>query len=411
MKPSRTILSLFFAVAVCGACGEASPPTKTVTSPPNATEIPLTIVPITVTSELTVSPTSSPISTLPSAVLPICQVSDVIELGGLTLAFVANWDGDWEIYTIQADGTGLVQVTDNATSETNPKWSPDGNQLAFVNDFTQMPRLMIYNADGSSSSIIAPDLEVTSDVVWSPVGDTIIFRSVDDLYGVNVNSGAFVNLTLGASFAPGLPSFSPDGARMVIEVNMLEGTPRHRLFTLKVDGTDLTELSFPDGDAYTPSWHPSKNEVLFKGVVLGEGVDLYLASLDGVIQDLAVNPDYRATQPTWSPNGTMIAYIVPDTIRKDEGPSLGKHMLRVLTENGTNDIPILLPPEGEDDELVIAGYTWGPDSRHIAYTDRILVVGGSNIINLYILDICDGISTLIVEDIADLVTPSWRPLP
>ena len=236
-----------------GACGKVSPPATIVTSIPQATRLPTTIAPSTLTSMPVVLPTSSPISTLPSAVLPTCQVSDVIELGKLTLAFVANWDGDWEIYTIQADGTGLVKVTDNDTSETDPKWSPDGRQLAFVNDFTQAPRLMISNADGSSNSIIAPDLEVTSDVVWSPVGDTIIFRSVDDLYAVNVNSGEFVNLTLGASFAPGLPSFSPDGDEMVIEVNMLEGTPRHRLYTLRMDGSDLNELSFPDGDAFTPS--------------------------------------------------------------------------------------------------------------------------------------------------------------
>ena len=327
----------------------------------------------------------------------------------MTLAFVANWDGDWEIYTIQADGTGLVKVTDNDTSETNPKWSPDGRQLAFVNDFTQTPRLMISNADGSSSSIIAPDLEVTSDVVWSPVGDTIIFRSVDDLYAVNVNSGEFVNLTLGASFAPGLPSFSPDGDEMVIEVNMLEGTPRHRLYTLRMDGSDLNELSFPDGDAFTPTWHPSKEVVLFEGIVPDEGVGLYLASIDGVINKLPVDPKYHGSTPIWSPDGEMIVYVVTDSVPGEPG-SRARHSLHVATEDGNLDVPIIEPPEGGDIPLWIIEFIWAPDNRHIAYTTGTLI-SGNTIVDLNILDICEGTSTLIVEDIADLVPPSWRPLP
>jgi Tol biopolymer transport system component len=33
----------------------------------------------------------------------------------MELAFVADWDGDWEIYLIRADGTGLSQLTNNET--------------------------------------------------------------------------------------------------------------------------------------------------------------------------------------------------------------------------------------------------------------------------------------------------------
>jgi dipeptidyl aminopeptidase/acylaminoacyl peptidase len=409
MKPSRTILSLFLVIVVSGACGKISPPATTQTSIPQATRLPTIIAPSTLTSMPVVLPTSSPTATLPSAILPVCHDTNGIELEELTLAFIADWDGDDEIYLIQADGSGLFQVTDNTTHEDGPKWSPDGRQLAFVNDFVWNPRLMISNADGSNASIVAPDLEVSSDLVWSPTGETIVFRSFDDLYAVDVDSGAAVNLTSGANFGPGLPSFSHDGERMVFEVNMLEGTPRHRLFTVNVDGTDLEELSFLDGDAFTPTWHPSKEEVLFEGIVPDEGVGLYLVNFNDSISKLPVEPRYRGSTPLWSPDGEMIVYIVTDSAPGEPG-SRARHSLRVATEDGNLDIPVIEPPEGGEIALWIGEFVWAPDNRHIAYTTGSLI-GGSIVFDLQILDICGGTSTLVVEDIADFVTPSWRPLP
>ncbi len=41
-------------------------------------------------------------------------------------------DGSYGIFIINADGTGLVQVTDYAFAAQHPVWSPDGRKLAFT---------------------------------------------------------------------------------------------------------------------------------------------------------------------------------------------------------------------------------------------------------------------------------------
>lgn len=84
--------------------------------------------------------------------------------------------------------------------------------------------------------------------------------------------------------------------------------------------------------------------------------------------------------------------------------------MRVATEDGNLDVPVIEPPEGGEISLWIGEFVWAPDSRHIAYTTGALI-NGSIVFDLQILDICSGTSTLVVEDIADFVTPSWRPLP
>jgi TolB protein len=401
------MLPLGLAIA---ACAVASLPALTDTATPQATRTPVVIaspIPSATSEEL---PGQSPTPSPQSAALPVCRKPSDIEPSELTLAFLADWDGDFEVYFVQANGSELVQVTDNATSDNGPKWSPDGSQLALIDNFVWLPRLMVSDADGSNATIIAPEMEVSSDLVWSPTGRQIVFRSVHDLFAVDVVTGAAVNLTRGLT--ADLPSFSPDGDWMVIPASLPDsaGPPEHRLFTVRADGTELTELSFPIGEADWPTWHPVRDEILFQGEVQGQGVDLYVASLDGSTRSLGVDPEYFAARPTWSSDGTMIAYIVRNTIRRSDGSVLGKHSLRVISDNESIDVPVLLPPEGEDEGLVIADYLWAPDSRRIAYVNRIVEVG-RNQADLYALDICTGITTPAAHDIAGFDSPSFRPVP
>jgi Tol biopolymer transport system component len=51
---------------------------------------------------------------------------------GSQIAFVSDRDGNWEIYVINTDGTGLRRLTNNASRDGLPTWSPDGQWLAFV---------------------------------------------------------------------------------------------------------------------------------------------------------------------------------------------------------------------------------------------------------------------------------------
>lgn len=53
---------------------------------------------------------------------------------GNTVAFMSSRDGDWEIYSVNLDGTGLKQLTNNSASDGLPAWSPNGKNLAFVSN-------------------------------------------------------------------------------------------------------------------------------------------------------------------------------------------------------------------------------------------------------------------------------------
>ena len=118
----------------------------------------------------------------------------------LTRGFGARWgpgdvvafgrrDGpphfDAEVFTVRADGTGEIQITDNLEYDAHHGWSPAGTRLLYrsiANIFNPgHSRLVTVNADGSDPFLVATDLYGG---VWSPDGTRLVFE--DDIGGIGV---------------------------------------------------------------------------------------------------------------------------------------------------------------------------------------------------------------------------------
>ncbi|MDP2778002.1 MAG: hypothetical protein Q8O48_10205, partial [Anaerolineales bacterium] len=67
---------------------------------------------------------------------------------GTRLAFYAGPFGDHNIYIINVDGTGLVQLT-NGGDNLGPSWSPDGNWIAFASFRDGNNEIYIIHPDGT----------------------------------------------------------------------------------------------------------------------------------------------------------------------------------------------------------------------------------------------------------------------
>lgn len=53
---------------------------------------------------------------------------------GKQIVFMSRREGNWEVYIINADGTGLQRLTNDPAEDGLPTWSPDGNAVAFVSN-------------------------------------------------------------------------------------------------------------------------------------------------------------------------------------------------------------------------------------------------------------------------------------
>ena len=147
---------------------------------------------------------------------------------GDRIAYVDRWDVRWDAdgeFTVPGSeryghyvydvGTGRVeQITDNASIDGWPVWSPDGGSIAYVSDLDGDPEIFIHDLDTGRMEQITDNNSTSLSPVWSPDGGSIAYVSDLDgdpeIFVYDVGTGRVEQITDNASY-DGWPVWSPDG--------------------------------------------------------------------------------------------------------------------------------------------------------------------------------------------------------
>src|SRR5437763_1668494 len=141
----------------------------------------------------------------------------------------------------------------------------------------------------------------------------------------NEGSGAYIADADGsnvAALSPGqfdeYPSFSPDGTTIVFDRVVGSAT---EIFTMKPDGTGVTQVTTHGGTNELPRFSPDGTQIVFQtskpapapstGTIYGIAV----VSADGTAdRDLPVSPQQQFTAPDWQPITQPIAPGSPQQV-------------------------------------------------------------------------------------------------
>ncbi len=116
------------------------------------------------------------------------------------IAFVSNDSSSDEIWVVNRDSSGLVQVTRDEHSwwDKHPSWSPDGNQIVFWSNRTGHGQIWLMNPDGSNQY----SLSRTGFNDWDPIW--IKYPGIPDGQGGYIPSLGACGATAGQPDTPGL---------------------------------------------------------------------------------------------------------------------------------------------------------------------------------------------------------------
>jgi Tol biopolymer transport system component len=221
----------------------------------------------------------------------------------------------FDIYLINADGTGLTQLTHNHVSAF-PRWSPDGTRIIYVQiaALTQQPVIMTMRAsDGSDKKRLTSEFQLFNVApVYAPDGENIFFASsigglVSAAWVMNADGLHQRRLTAAPLEASG-PDISPDGRQLVISNHENTSLPSS-LFVMDIDGKHLKQLTHAGNhqDLF-PSYSPDGTKIVFDSDRLSsnQSRDLFTMHTDGShIKRIATGltkggcPDGNCVTPSW----------------------------------------------------------------------------------------------------------------
>jgi TolB protein len=228
---------------------------------------------------------------------------------GKQIAFstVPEGGSDPEIFVMNADGSGVRQLTDSPGLDIWPDWFPDGKQIAFTSARDGFPNVYVMNADGSGQHPVVPSFQGRLEPSVSPNGKQIAyFGSVapdvpPTIWVLNADGTGEHEVTDEGPWEDADPTWSNNGKQIAFSSNR---TGTFEIFVMDADGSKLHAVAPAPGRDFAPSWSPDNKQIAFTKSRFGD-LNVWVMNADGsgAATQITSTPAFEGF-PDWAP-GTI----------------------------------------------------------------------------------------------------------
>ncbi len=256
------------------------------------------------------------------------------------IAFTSDRNGDFEIYTMNPDGSGQTRLTNDPAEDVQPAWSPDGARLAFVTNRDRDMEIYVMNADGTNPTRLTNSPGQDIEPTWSPDGTKIAFTSArdntDEIYVMNADGSGQTNLSNNRAGDDVQPTWSPNGA-MLAFASTRDGD-KFQIYRMNANGSSPTRLTNNTADDTHPAWPPGR--IAFQSNRDNDDEIYVLNALDGSGQTRLTNNAGFDVEPAQSSDGArfMFASDRDGNFEIYAANADGRNLTRLTNNAEANDI-------------------------------------------------------------------------
>lgn len=234
------------------------------------------------------------------------------QAGPPDLVFVSTKDADYAIFGADANGKHVRRLTEqhgDAASaaglffQTDPVWSPNGLQIAFVSVRDDIGHLFVMRQDGTGTQRLTNTKKNDGRATWSPDGKSIVFGREGALFRIPAGGGPASRVGHGFGNAAD-PAYSPNGKLIAYDYRK-PGFVNRELYVMRADGAGIRQVTKLNHVSGLPAWSPDGKQLAFQSDAAGDREEIYTVGVDGSGVKRLTMSTADAIQPAWTPDGRV----------------------------------------------------------------------------------------------------------